>query len=103
MKVKLLISCAFLIGATGLVNAGDPAAGKTKAAACAACHGQVGISSNDEWPNLAGQKETYLIKQITAFREGGRTDALMNSMVKRLSDKDVADLATYYAGLKPES
>ena len=100
MKIRLLVSCAFLIGATGLVHAGDPLAGKTKATACAACHGQAGISSNDEWPNLSGQKETYLKKQITAFRDGGRNDALMTSMVKRLSDKDVADLAAYYASLK---
>jgi len=35
---------------------GDIAAGKLKAATCAVCHGAEGISGNDIWPNLAGQK-----------------------------------------------
>ena len=101
MKVTSLISIVFAVSTAGLVHAGDVTAGKAKAAACAACHGQAGISSNNDWPNLAAQKEGYLKKQITAFRDGGRSDALMTSMVKRLSDKDIEDLAAYYASLKP--
>jgi len=81
--------------------AADPAAGKAKSVTCAACHGQTGISNNDEWPNLAGQKETYLVKQIKAFRDGSRTNAMMAPMVKPLSDADVENLAAYYASLKP--
>ncbi|WP_461482417.1 c-type cytochrome [Porticoccus sp.] len=79
--------------------AGDVAAGQTKAMACAACHGASGISASDMWPNLAGQKAGYLAKQLKAFRDGTRTDPVMSSMAKTLSDQDIDDLAAYYASL----
>ncbi|MCZ6501878.1 MAG: cytochrome c [Gammaproteobacteria bacterium] len=79
--------------------AGDIAAGKSKAATCMACYGGAGISPNDIWPNLAGQKEGYLVKQIKAFRDGDRVDPMMVPMVKPLSDTDVENLAAYFSGL----
>ena len=79
--------------------AGDAAAGKARAAACAACHGAAGISANGMWPNLAGQKEVYLVKQLKAFRDGDRKDPMMAPMAAGLSDDDVANLAAYYSSL----
>ncbi len=76
---------------------GDPAAGQAKSALCAACHGAEGVSPNDLWPNLAGQKQAYLVKQIKAFRDGGRNDPMMSPMVKALTDTDIDDLAAYYS------
>ena len=83
------------------VAEGNAQAGAAKAAVCAACHGQKGISSNPLWPNLAGQQQTYLENQIKAFRDGARTDVSMQPFVANLTDEDVADLAAYYAGLSP--
>ena len=60
----------------------------------------IGISPNDQWPNLAGQKEGYLLKQIKAFRDGERIDPMMAPMVKPLSDTDVENLAAYFSSLK---
>lgn len=88
------------LAATGAYAAGDPAAGKQKAATCVACHGQNGISGNDLWPNLAGQKAGYLVKQLKAFKDGSRKDPMMAPMVKGLSEQDMADLAAYYSSLK---
>lgn len=88
------------LGTTGAHAAGDPAAGKQKAGTCIACHGQNGISTNDLWPNLAGQKAGYLVKQMKAFKDGSRKDPMMAPMVKGLSDQDMADLAAYYSSLK---
>ncbi|MDH3386732.1 MAG: cytochrome c [Gammaproteobacteria bacterium] len=79
--------------------AGDAAAGKTKAATCGACHGMNGISPNDLWPNLAGQKEGYLVAQLKAFRDGQRANPMMAPMVAPLSDADIDDLAAYYSSL----
>lgn len=79
--------------------AGDAAAGKSKAAVCVACHGPEGISANPMWPNLAGQKDQYFIKQMKAFRDGDRKDPVMSPMAAGLSDADIANLAAYYAGL----
>ncbi|MFT5210565.1 MAG: cytochrome c553 [Flavobacterium sp.] len=77
----------------------DAAAGKAKSGICMACHGVSGISNNDMWPNLAGQKRGYLVKQIKAFRDGGRVDIMMAPMVKALSDEDIENLAAYYSEL----
>ena len=79
--------------------AGDIEAGKAKAAVCAACHGVAGISNAPIWPNLAGQKEQYLIDQIKAFRDGKRQNASMQPMVANLTDTDIENLAAYYSSL----
>lgn len=85
---------------TSTQAAGDAAAGKGKAALCAACHGPDGISSSDIWPNLKGQKYSYIVKQIKAFRDGSRKDPSMQPMVAALSDADIENLAAYYSSLK---
>ena len=51
------------------------------------------------WPNLAGQQDQYMIKQMKAFRDGDRKDPVMAPMAAGLSDEDIANLAAYYAGL----
>jgi len=93
---------ALLLLATALAQqslAGDVEAGRAKAALCASCHGPEGNSQNDLWPNLAGQQERYLMKQLRDFREGARSDPLMAPMAKPLTDEDIADLAAYFASL----
>lgn len=77
--------------------AGDLAAGKTKAAACAACHGADGNSANPEWPRLAGQHEKYVVRQLADFKAGERNNAMMAPMAAGLSEQDMADIAAYYA------
>lgn len=101
-----LAAMAMVVGLGGLgalqaLAAGDAAAGKTKAALCAACHGPDGISSNPLWPSLAGQQEAYLAKQIRDYRDGVRVEPTMQPFVQDLTDQDIEDLAAYYAGLSP--
>ena len=84
------------------VNAGDAAAGKSKAATCVACHGADGIGIAETYPNLAGQKEGYIVSSIKAYKDGQRTGGLavlMPPMVAALSDEDIADIAAYYSSL----
>ncbi len=93
-----------LILALGLVNAaqaaqGDAAAGKAKAASCGACHGPAGISAMDLYPNIAGQKDVYIIKQLKDFKSGARTDMMMAPMAANLTEQDMADLAAYFSSL----
>ena len=89
-----------ILGAVGSVTAADIEAGKTRATLCAACHGPDGISMNDLWPNLRGQKQGYLIKQIKAYRDGERQDPTMLPMVKPLTDEDIENIAAYYSSLE---
>lgn len=101
MKQFVVLAVAGVLAcgsATGL--AGDAAAGKAKYATCAGCHGPAGISNNPLWPNLAGQKEAYLVKQLKAFRDGTRSDPMMSPMAKPLSDQDIENLAAYLSSLK---
>lgn len=67
---------------------------------CASCHGGDGISSVGLYPNLAGQKAEYLVKQLHAFRTRERNDPVMSSMAEPLSDEIIRELAEYFAGLK---
>lgn len=80
-------------------GAGTPVAapGKDKAAICAACHGEAGISASPTWPNLAGQHRDYLEHAISNYREKRRQDPIMQGQVGALSDADVKDLAAYFS------
>ena len=100
IKIRALLLLA-IITSLPMVSyaAGDAAAGKAKSMLCAACHGAEGISGNDIWPNHAGQKQGYLVKQIKAFRDGNRKDPMMAPMVSGLSDEDIDNLAAYFSGL----
>lgn len=85
-----------------LANAADPAAGKKLYdATCMACHGAIGISIAPIYPNLAGQKNEYLVTQLKAFRDGSRKNAIMQPMAKGLTDTDIANIAAYVSTLKP--
>lgn len=97
MKSLFIALVTALLFASSSVMAGDAAAGKTKSAVCAACHGATGISANPLWPNLAGQKDQYLTKQMKAFRDGTRKDPMMSPMAAPLSDDDIANLSAYFA------
>ena len=80
--------------------AADVAAGRQKAAACAVCHGPMGVATAPDAPNLAGQPELYLTAQLRAYRGGTRQHEVMNLMAKPLSDADIEDLAAWFSSLK---
>ena len=80
----------------------DPAAGKRKAAPCAACHGADGNSASGEYPILAGQTARYLYLELKDFKEGRRNNGLMAPFVAKLSREDMLDLAEYFAAQKPK-
>ncbi len=102
MKFKAisLVSSLLMITSGAALAAGDAAAGKTKSVTCAACHGAEGISPSPIWPNLAGQKDQYLVKQMKDFRDGNRKDPMMAPMAAALTDQDIEDLAAYFSSLK---
>ncbi|MDX1656207.1 MAG: c-type cytochrome [Candidatus Competibacteraceae bacterium] len=101
-KLVLFAAASLFLGSA--INAqaeGDPSAGAQKAATCAACHGQNGVSNNPEWPNLAGQHALYTVKQLQEFKSGDRVNATMNGMAAPLSEQDMEDLAAYFASQQP--
>ena len=96
-----LVAALSLVAALGWTSsalaAGSKEAGQAKAATCSACHGMDGNSVNPEWPNLAGQGEVYIVRQLKAFHAGQRQNLLMSPMAAILSDEDMADLAAYFS------
>ena len=44
-----------------------------------------------------GQHEAYIVKALQEYRSGSRTHPSMRAIAASLSDKDIADLAAYYA------
>jgi cytochrome c553 len=101
MRTIVLTVCLLTASGAALAQAGDAAAGATKAATCTACHGLNGNSVNPEWPVLAGQNAAYLSDQIARFRDGKRTNVLMQPMVAALTNDDIADLAAYFSQQTP--
>ena len=93
----VLTGLAISVAASAWAEGGNAEAGKTKSATCAACHGADGNSVNPEWPKLAGQHASYIVKQLTNFKKGDRNNATMSPMAQPLSDQDVADLAAYFS------
>jgi cytochrome c553 len=82
--------------------AGDVAAGKAKAAVCAACHGANGIAQIPTYPNLAGQNAGYTVMALNAYKTKQRTGGqavIMQGQAAALSEEDMANLAAYYESL----
>ena len=72
--------------------------GATLALRCTPCHGPTGISYANS-PNLAGQYAITIYKQLRDYQSGVRTNAIMTPMAQSLSDKEVREIADYYASL----
>ena len=84
----------------------DPAKGKVIAeTVCVACHGVDGNSPASANPNIAGQIEQYLYKQLVNFKAvdgkpAARNNPIMAGMVAALSDDDMRNVAAWYASQK---
>ncbi len=76
---------------------GNATAGKARSGGCAGCHGADGNSLSPTMPSLTGQSSEYLAKAIADYRDGRRRSTMMKGAVARLSNRDIQDLAAYYA------
>ena len=98
MKTSALLAFTLLLGSLSTaVPAADIAAGKEKSAACAACHGADGNSTDPQYPRLAGQHASYLERALLDYQSGARKNPIMAGMVGGLGKDDIANLAAYFA------
>jgi cytochrome c553 len=70
---------------------------------CDRCHGVDGNSTDPRLPALAAQRVDYLENVLRAYQTGARKSSAMAAMSEALSDSDVENLATHYAGKKARS
>ena len=77
---------------------GNAENGKSKAQACAACHGPEGNKPiGPDFPILAGQHVDYLQKALLDYKSGARANPVMKGLAEPLSQQDIEDLAAYFA------
>ncbi|OGA38441.1 MAG: cytochrome C [Betaproteobacteria bacterium RIFCSPLOWO2_12_FULL_62_13] len=99
--LSTVVAAAFV--AAGALHAaeGDPAAGKAKTSMCAGCHGIGGYKTAFpevySVPKLGGQHAAYIVKALQAYKSGERAHPSMRAIAAGLSEKEMADLAAYYA------
>lgn len=94
-RTSEVIVTPHMLGPADTVSIGR---GATLALQCSMCHGARGLSQADS-PNLAGQYETAVYKQLQDYKTGARVSAVMSPRVTELSDQDMRDLAAYFAYL----
>jgi cytochrome c553 len=109
MRITSLISAAIALTACATAPAlaadaaptGDAAAGHEKISMCQGCHGidmyRTAFPEVYHVPKLGGQHAAYIVKALQAYKSGERTHPTMRGIAAGLSDKDMADLAAYYA------
>lgn len=105
-RLNLSVLLAALLGlcSAHLLAAGNAEAGQAKSLVCASCHGQDGASVIDpSYPQLAGQNEKYLARQLKMYQSGERDVALMTAQLIGKSEQDLDDLAAFYASLPAKS
>ncbi len=101
MKTSPIVLAAVLVFALPAhASKGNAEAGKAKSTACAACHGEDGVSKIPSFPKLAGQHRDYLVHALKEYQSGKRKNPIMAEQVKNLSDADMADLAAWFSAQK---
>jgi cytochrome c553 len=101
MRNALVGLLAVVLAGALPAHAADDAAIKEKAAVCAGCHGENGVSQTENIPSLAGQPDQYIQWQLVFFRAGTRKNEQMQSIVEGMSNEDVRNLGAYFAALTP--
>ena len=68
--------------------------------ACMGCHQAKGAGA-PKYPRLAGQRQAYVVQQLTNFKQGARTNDrahVMRSIAANLTDDEMRAIAAYLAG-----
>lgn len=102
MKKRLQYSLFLLAFAgAGWAQAQDAKAGEKKVAMCIGCHGIPGYQASFpevyKVPMIAGQGAKYIEAALHAYAKGERKHPTMDGVAGSLSDRDIADVAAFYA------
>ena len=109
MTARAVLGCATVVLSLALAQpaaaGGKAEAGKAKAAqTCAACHGADGAKpSGPDQPILAGQYYDYLVRALSDYKNGRRTNPIMKGFAGQLSKQDIEDLAAWFSSQKQTS
>lgn len=82
------------------IPSGERTAVETKLENCRSCHGDRGQNFRPEIPRLIGQDERYLLKSLKDYQNGMRSNPTMVHVMRNLTDRELAEMAAYYASQK---
>lgn len=84
------------------VATGDAAEGKkvAKKLRCKRCHNEDGISDDEEIPTIAGQRATYLYKQLHDYKNGFRESLDMKKVTRKMSEEDMVNVSAWFNSLE---
>ena len=91
---------ASFLAMSPVAQGADPAEGRKLATQCKTCHGLDGIAKIPIAPNLAGESQIYIEKQLKAFRSGKREHEMMSLVAKNLTNQQISDLAAWYQSIE---
>jgi cytochrome c553 len=87
-----------LLAGFARVSSAQAQAIEQKAAVCQACHLTGTLQSTAVIPNIWGQSEGYIYRQLRDFKSGARNapeDAAMRGFAATMSDADMLEIAKY--------
>jgi len=96
-------SIAITVVSPSAVAEGDIDNGRLQAQTCMGCHGAPGMRNaypGYRVPKLGGQHAEYIVAALQAYKAKLRSHPTMQAQAADLSDKDMADIAVYFASLK---
>jgi cytochrome c553 len=98
-KVQKIVLAAALVLPSLAFAGGNPEAGKAKAAqVCGACHGPDGAKpSAPDQPVLAGQYPDYIVRALSDYKSGKRSNPIMKGFAAGLSKEDMEDVAAWFS------
>src|SRR5260221_5344492 len=101
----LAMGAIVFLGSGGARAEADPVVGKEKTRMCAGCHGiddyRIAYPQVYSVPRLGGQEAGYISKALEEYRAGTRKHIAMEGVAASLTDRDIADIAAYYASSLP--
>src|ERR1700737_43825 len=112
MRSGVLVTTVFCLVVSAAVTAqepppqgsgapANPQRGKELSYTCLGCHGVDGYKNaypNYSVPELEGQHPEYLEAALKEYRDGDRAHLTMHSQASTLTDQDIADVVSYFAG-----
>ena len=79
-------------------DAAPAKSGAEVAKQCVACHGEDGNSPTPNFPRIAGQHADYMVHALKSYKNGDRKNAIMAGIVAALSEEEMKNVASFYAG-----
>lgn len=95
-KVILLFVCFYSLT---IASEYDPIKGEMLSLSCSSCHGTDG-KSEAITPYIAGMGKTSMYQILLDYKNGKRTETMMQKHVKGFTDEELEQIAYYFSNIK---